>query len=146
MWMQWCRLVWGRLSGRKAIEVQAAAVQGAPVAAPPAPQAMRHVGAGNVQVAGSVGGAVRVTHETHMHFYAAPPAPEAANAQRMSSEQRAVLTAMQRLPRHKYNLVLDFMRRELGTAMVNQVQGERELHRLRRYVQTIQRNEERERA
>ena len=77
---------------------------------------------------------------------AAPPAPEAANAQRMSSEQRAVLTAMQRLPRHKYNLVLEFMRRELGTAMVNQVQGERELHRLRRYVQTIQRNEERERA
>ena len=88
----------------------------------------------------------RATHITHQHFYAAPPAPEAANAQRMSSEQRAVLTAMQRLPRHKYNLVLEFMRRELGTAMVNQVQGERELHRLRRYVQTIQRNEERERA
>ena len=39
-----------------------------------------------------------------------------------------------------------FMRRELGTAMVNQVHGERDLHRLRRYVQTIQRNEERERA
>lgn len=94
----------------------------------------------------------RATHITHQHFYAAPPAPapqpapEAANAPRMSSEQRAVLTAMQRLPRHKYNLVLEFMRRELGTAMVNQVQGERELHRLRRYVQTIQRNEERERA
>lgn len=91
-----------------------------------------------------------VQHVTHQHFYAgaqAPrPAPDAASAPRMSSEQRVVFTAMQRLPRHKYNLVLDFMRRELGTGMVNQVQGARELHRLRRYVQTIQRNEERERA
>ena len=91
-----------------------------------------------------------VQHVTHQHFYAgaqAPrPAPDAASAPRMSSEQRVVFTAMQRLPRHKYNLVLEFMRRELGTGMVNQVQGARELHRLRRYVQTIQRNEERERA
>lgn len=95
-----------------------------------------------------------VQHVTHQHFYAsapvpmqAPPtAPPAANeGARLTPEQRTVFTAMQRLPRRKYLLVLDFMRREFDTGLVNQL-NDTQLHRVRCYVQKIQRNEERERA
>lgn len=152
MWMQWCRRVWGRWVGREAAQ--------APMGAQP--QAMRRVGAGNVQVAGSVdqlhtdhSRTVQVVqHVTHQHFYASAPAPmqapptapPAANeGARLTPEQRTVFTAMQRLPRRKYLLVLDFMRREFDTGLVNQL-NDTQLHRVRCYVQKIQRNEERERA
>lgn len=95
-----------------------------------------------------------VQHVTHQHFYASAPAPmqapptapPAANeGARLTPEQRTVFTAMQRLPRRKYLLVLDFMRREFDTGLVNQL-NDTQLHRVRCYVQKIQRNEERERA
>ncbi|MBS0476269.1 MAG: hypothetical protein JSR28_14140 [Proteobacteria bacterium] len=87
----------------------------------------------------------RATHITHQHFYAAPPLPEAANTPRMSADQREVLALMKQLPRRDYHQVLAFMRREFDTGLVHQL-GPQQLYRVRRYVQTIQRNEERERA
>lgn len=91
----------------------------------------------------------RATHITHQHFYAAPtapaPLPEAANAPRMSGAQREVLALMKQLARRDYHQVLAFMRREFDTGLVNQL-NDKQLYRVRRYVQTIQRNEERERA
>ncbi len=44
-----------------------------------------------------------------------------------------------------YHQVLAFMRREFDTGLVNQL-NDKQLYRVRRYVQTIQRHEERERA
>ena len=41
--------------------------------------------------------------------------------------------------------VLDFMREQFGTGLVQQLHGQA-LFRLRRYVETVQRNQEREQA
>lgn len=87
--------------------------------------------------------AVHVTQVTHQHFYAAPGAP--TDSARLSPEQRAVFALMKRLPPRDYRKVLAFMRREFETALVHQL-GARQLYRLRRYVETMQRSEERERA
>lgn len=98
--------------------------------------------------------AVHVTHVTHHHFYAvtgtstqAPAAqPPAANdGGKLTPEQREVYTLMRQLRRRDYNRVVTFMREQLGTGLVQQVHGQA-LFRLRRYVETIQRNEEKERA
>ncbi len=90
--------------------------------------------------------AVHVTHVTHQHFYAAAPAsqpPQAgtADAPRLSPEQREVFAQMKRLERNAYIRVLDFMRREFNTALVNELDA-RQVFRVRRYVEVIQRREE----
>lgn len=95
-----------------------------------------------------------VQHVTHQHFYAgaqAPmPAPDAAppttnEAAPLTHEQRAVFMRMKRLPQRTYNKVVAFMRDELGTGVVGQLHGA-QLHRLRCYVEAIERNAQRERA
>ena len=63
----------------------------------------------------------------------------------MTPEQREVLALMRQLRPRAYNQVVSFMRRELGTGLVRQLHGQ-QLYRVRRYVETIQRNEEEERA
>ena len=154
MWMQWCRRVWGRWVGREAAQ--------APMGAQP--QAMRRVGAGNVQVAGSVdqlhtdhSRTVQVVqHVTHQHFYASAPAPvrqvpaaappaAATDGARQPPRPSEVLGLLSRLERPTYYRVLDFMRAEFGTAMVKELSGP-QLYRLHRYAQTVERNEERESA
>lgn len=95
-----------------------------------------------------------VQHVTHQHFYATQPgplqapaaAPSAANdATPLTPEQREVFIRMRRLPQRTYNKVLSFMRDKLGTGVVGQLHGP-QLHRLRRYVEAIERNKERDRA
>lgn len=96
------------------------------------------------------------THVTHQHFYApapmpqappasAPPAPRHSAGARLSPEQRKVFVVMRRMPEHQYNQVLAFMRREMGTALVHELDAH-QVYRLQRYVQTIQSNVERKRA
>ncbi len=125
-------------------------------------QAMHHVGAGNVQI-GQAGGSVRVVHlnqerhvtqVVHQHFYAvagtpaqapAAQAPAANDGAKLTPEQREVYTLMRQLRRRDYNRVVTFMREQLGTGLVQQLHGQA-LFRLRRYVETVQRNQEREQA
>lgn len=93
--------------------------------------------------------AVHVTQVTHQHFYAvaATPsqAPAANDAGKLTPEQREVYALMRQLRRRDYNRVVTFMREQLGTGLVQQVHGQ-SLFRLRRYVETIQRNQEGEQA
>lgn len=106
--------------------------------------------------------AVHVTHVTHQHFYAGASAPQPApvpqpqpasvatapaanDGARQWPRPSEVLGLLNRLERPTYYRVLDFMRAEFGTAMVKELSGQ-QLYRLRRYVETIQRKEEKERA
>ena len=92
--------------------------------------------------------ALHVTHVTQ-HIYVPAPVSAcdqtAANDSPMTPEQREVLALMRQLRPRAYNQVVSFMRRELGTGLVRQLHGQ-QLYRVRRYVDTIQRNEEEERA
>lgn len=111
-------------------------------------------GDGAIQV-GKVGGSVQaVTQVVHQHFYpmAGTPAqvpavqPPAANdGGKLTPEQREVYALMRQLRRRDYNRVVIFMREQLGTGLVQQLHGQA-LFRLRRYVETVHRNKEREQA
>ena len=125
-------------------------------------QDMHHVGAGNVQI-GQAGGSVRVVHlnqerhvtqVVHQHFYAVAGTPAQASTNspaasndggRLTPEQREVFARMKQLKPRTYNKVVAFMRSEFNTGLVNQLHGQ-QLYRVRRYVETIHRNEEKERA
>lgn len=98
--------------------------------------------------------AVNVTHVTHQHFYAVAATPAQAqgteraaanDGTRLTPEQREVFAMMKRLERRTYNQVVAFMRREFDTGLVHQLNGQ-QLYRVRRYVETIQRKEEKEQA
>lgn len=91
-------------------------------------QTMR--GDAGVQV-GKVGGDVHVVHETHHHYGGHQ---RGAVALSTTPEQRAVLALMRTLPERP--LVLEFMRREFGTKMVNELEPA-QLYRVRRYVEKI---------
>ncbi|WP_146749191.1 hypothetical protein [Paracidovorax anthurii] len=107
-------------------------------------------GSGSVQM-GTVQGPVQnVTHVTHHHFYA-PSSVQAENQSPAKNDEsrpaataahKEVLTLMKPLDRKVRVRVLDFMRREFQTAMVVELTPE-QLRRLRSYVETVRRNEER---
>lgn len=125
-------------------------------------------GAGAIQV-DRAGRDVRVSHQTHhapvthvhvtQHIYAPGAAPPPAGpAQRaapvlpdrfdtkakpvgaLPAQQREALALMKALGREKRIAVLDFMRREFGTAMVKELDGAQCL-RLQRYVQRVIENQ-----
>lgn len=107
-------------------------------------------GDGAIQV-GKVEGDMQVVHQ---HFYpmAGTPAqapavqtPAANDGGKLTPEQREVYALMRQLRRRDYNRVVTFMREQLGTGLVQQLHGQA-LFRLRRYVETVQRNQEREQA
>lgn len=98
--------------------------------------------------------AVHVTHVTHQHFYPVAGKPTQTSAGRpaasndggrLTPEQLEVFARMKQLRPRTYNKVVAFMRSEFNTGLVNQLHGQ-QLYRVRRYVETIQRNEEKERA
>ena len=98
--------------------------------------------------------AIHVTHVTHHHFYAVAGTPAQApdsrpaasnDGGRLTPEQLEVFKLMKQLPPRTYNKVVAFMRDKFNTCLVNQLHGQ-QLYRVRRYVETIQRNEEKERA
>ena len=92
--------------------------------------------------------ALHVTHVTQ-HIYVPVPVSAcdqtAANDAPMTPEQREVLALMRQLRPRAYNQVVTFMRREFDTGLVNKLNSQ-QLYRVRRYVQTIHRNAEREQA
>lgn len=122
-------------------------------------------GAGSVQV-GKAGGSVRIVNVTQhqpvahhgavthvqltQHIYASPPpmpapaqAPPPARpveaqrvAQPLTDVHKEVLTLMQPLPKVTRIKVLDFMRREFGTAMVKELRPQ-EAYRVKMYVQQV---------
>ena len=106
-------------------------------------------GNGTVHI-GSVAGSVKtVTLVTHQHFYASLPPPQdapsfaAAEPRRHATEaQREVLARMRSLDRDARSRVLAFMRREFNTTLVVELNAD-QLKRLRSYVETVKRNEER---
>lgn len=101
-------------------------------------------GSGAVHM-GHVSGSVKNVTEVHQHFYAtatataAPtptptPAPAPAPAQPVvTAAHKEVLALMKPLADPVRIKVLDFMRREFGTAMVKELQP-RDLYRVRMYV------------
>ena len=99
--------------------------------------------------------AVHVTQVTHQHFYAVAATPSQAPAgspaasndcgRLTTPEQRDVFARMKQLQPRTYNKVVAFMRSEFNTGLVNQLNSH-QLYRVRRYVEAIQRNEERNRA
>lgn len=94
---------------------------------------------------GHVSGSVQ--QQVHQHFYAAAqpaqgaaaPTPTPAVVRPPSGatpEQKQVLTLMKPLPEPVRIRVLDFMRREFGTALVIELQPD-QVYRVRRYVEVI---------
>jgi hypothetical protein len=126
-------------------------------------------GDGNLQV-GQVQGSVthtRVVQQVvHQHFYAAAPPPASVErtavapppasappqqpakqrtAQHLSPLHKEVLTLMEPLPKKVRVGVLEFMRREFGTAMVKELLPQ-EVYRVKLYVQQVIANRKREAA
>lgn len=90
---------------------------------------------GAIQV-GKVEGDLQVVHQ---HYYPPPSTQASACAVRASTTSaahREVLALMKPLDKTARIRVLDFMRREFGTAMVIELQPT-QLVRVRRYVETI---------
>ena len=105
-----------------------------------------YVGTGAVHM-----GHVQNATQVHQHFYAtalpsqeaASPAPPQVTAaarppSEVTPEQKQVLALMKPLPDSVRIRVLDFMRREFGTAMVIELQSG-QVYRVRRYVEAIHR-------
>lgn len=101
---------------------------------------------------GHVSGSVQ--QQVHQHFYAAAqpaqdaaaPTPTPAVVRPPSGatpEQKQVLTLMKPLPEPVRIRVLDFMRREFGTALVIELQPD-QVYRVRRYVEVIHQQASRE--
>lgn len=112
-------------------------------------------GSGFVQMGHVQGPVQNVTHVTHQHFYAPQEtatqghgrtAVQAANDTKPTAtpEQKEVLSLMKPLDRKVRVRVLDFMRREFQTAMVLELTPD-QVGRLRSYVGTVRRNEEKDR-
>ncbi len=103
-------------------------------------------GDGGVMIGKVDGGVSQITHNvnnvTHQHFYGplqrqdADVAAETKSGGIATYEQRQVLLMIRSLP--KTDSVFAFMERTFGTKMVIDLQP-RELARLRKYVETIQR-------
>ena len=93
-------------------------------------------GDGAIQV-GKVQGGMQVVHQ---HYYPPPPSTQASacavKAGAPTAAHREVLALMKPLDKAARIRVLDFMRREFGTAMVIELAPE-QVYRARRYVETI---------
>ena len=91
---------------------------------------------GAIQV-GKVEGGMQVVHQ---HYYPPPPSTQASacavKAGAPTAAHREVLALMKPLDKAARIRVLDFMRREFGTAMVIELAPE-QVFRARRYVETI---------
>lgn len=85
-------------------------------------------GDGAIQV-GKVEGDMQVVHQ---HFYA----PPAMRANERTAAQKEVLAMLKQLDKPSRIKVLEFMRREFGTAMVIELAPE-QVFRARRYVETV---------
>lgn len=100
-------------------------------------------GDGAIQV-GKVEGDMQVVHQ---HYYL-PPYPQASACTvrpgAPTAAHKEVLALMRPLDRAARIKVLDFMRREFGTAMVMELQPA-QVYRVRRYVETVN-SRRRERA
>lgn len=87
-------------------------------------------GNASVQV-GKVSGNITVVHLTTQHVTSSAP------RRPLTASQRQVLALMRTVQNEE--VILDFMQRELGTRRVIDL-TEKQLYRVRRYVETVRRN------